>query len=180
MREALPGIEPDWIERYGRVALTGEPETFESYTAALDRWYEVIAYRPSPGRFAVVFMDVTGRKSAEERMRESQKLESIGLLAGGIAHDFNNLLVGVIGNASLAQDMVPPGSPVAELLGGVLRTGEQLAHLTRQMLAYSGKGRFFLEPLEFVRPHSGDVQPGSAFDSRENRTAPGALERGLP
>jgi len=147
VREALPGIEPYWIERYGRVALTGEPATFESYAAALDRWYEVLAYRPSPGRFAVVFMDVTGRKGAEERLREAQKLESIGLLAGGIAHDFNNLLVGVIGNASLAQDMVAAGNPIAELLGGILKTGEQLAHLTRQMLAYPGKGRFFLEPL---------------------------------
>jgi CheY-like chemotaxis protein len=69
-------------------------------------------------------------------------------LAGGVAHDFNNLLVGVIGNASLAQELLPPGNPAAELLDAVIKTGEQAAHLTRQMLAYSGKGRFVVEALD--------------------------------
>ncbi len=92
--------------------------------------------------------DITERKQAEERLRQAQKLESLGLLAGGVAHDFNNLLVGVIGNASLAQEMLPPATPAAELLDAVIRTGEQAAHLTRQMLAYSGKGRFVVEPLD--------------------------------
>jgi PAS domain S-box-containing protein len=91
--------------------------------------------------------DVTERKRAEERLRQTQKLESLGLLAGGVAHDFNNLLVGVIGNASLAQEMLPPDHPAADLLHAVLKTGEQAAHLTRQMLAYSGKGKFVVEPL---------------------------------
>jgi PAS domain S-box-containing protein len=94
-----------------------------------------------------VFVDISGRKRAEERLRESQKLESLGLLAGGVAHDFNNLLVGVIGNASMAQEMLSPDHPAAELLDGVVKTGEQAAHLTRQMLAYSGKGKFLLEAL---------------------------------
>jgi two-component system, cell cycle sensor histidine kinase and response regulator CckA len=92
--------------------------------------------------------DVTARKQSEERLRQSQKLESIGLLAGGVAHDFNNLLVGVIGNASLAQEMMAPGHPAVEMMERVIKTGEQLAHLTRQMLAYAGKGRFVLESLD--------------------------------
>ena len=92
--------------------------------------------------------DITERKQAEERLRQTQKLESLGLLAGGVAHDFNNLLVGVIGNASLAQELLPPGNPAAELLDAVIKTGEQAAHLTRQMLAYSGKGRFVVEALD--------------------------------
>ncbi|HEY1184948.1 MAG TPA: PAS domain S-box protein [Bryobacteraceae bacterium] len=94
-----------------------------------------------------VFVDITGRKRAEARLREAQKLESLGLLAGGVAHDFNNLLVGVIGNASLAQEMLPPDHAAAELLDGVIKTGQQAAHLTRQMLAYSGKGKFLVEAL---------------------------------
>jgi len=102
------------------------------------------------GRLAMqVFVrDITDRKRAEARLRDAQKLESLGLLAGGVAHDFNNLLVGVVGNASLAREMLPPDHPVAELLTSVLKTGEQAAHLTRQMLAYSGKGRFVVEPLD--------------------------------
>jgi PAS domain S-box-containing protein len=69
VREALPGVEAVWIERYGRVALTGEPAQFEQYAAALDRHYEVNAYRTQPGRFAVVFRDVSERKKAEQALR---------------------------------------------------------------------------------------------------------------
>jgi two-component system, cell cycle sensor histidine kinase and response regulator CckA len=94
-----------------------------------------------------VFVDITERKRAEDRLREAQKLESLGLLAGGVAHDFNNLLVGVIGNASLAQEILPPDSPALDLLERVVKTGEQAAHLTRQMLAYAGKGKFLVEAL---------------------------------
>ena len=106
--------------------------------------------------------DITDRKRAEEHLRQAQKLESIGMLAGGIAHDFNNLLVGVIGNASLAQDLLPQSNPAAELLEAVVKTGEQAAHLTRQMLAYAGKGQFVVEPLnlsDLVPEMTGLVQP---------------------
>jgi two-component system, cell cycle sensor histidine kinase and response regulator CckA len=106
--------------------------------------------------------DITDRKKAEEHLRQAQKLESIGMLAGGIAHDFNNLLVGVIGNASLAQDLLPRGSPAGELLDAVVKTGEQAAHLTRQMLAYAGKGQFVVEPLnlsDLFPEMTGLVQP---------------------
>jgi len=99
-------------------------------------------------RFAMALItDITERKKSEDRLWQAQKLESITLLAGGVAHDFNNLLVGVIGNASLAREILPPGKAL-ELLEGVIKSGEQLAHLTRQMLAYSGKGRFVVEPLD--------------------------------
>jgi len=109
-----------------------------------------------------VLSNITELKRAETRLREAQKLESLGLLAGGVAHDFNNLLVGVIGNASLAQEMLPADSPAIELLEGVIKTGEQAAHLTRQMLAYSGKGRFVVEALNLsalIPEMSGLVRP---------------------
>jgi PAS domain S-box-containing protein len=87
-------------------------------------------------------IDITERKEEAERLRESAKLESLGVLAGGIAHDFNNLLVGILGNGSLAIDMLSPSSPVTPLIEDVVRAGEKAAELTRQMLAYAGKGRF--------------------------------------
>ncbi len=96
----------------------------------------------------VIVHDITERKMEEERLRQAQKLESLGLLAGGVAHDFNNLLVGVIGNASLASEMLEADHPAAELVQGVIKAGEQAAHLTRQMLAYSGKGKFLMEQLD--------------------------------
>ncbi|PWU07292.1 MAG: hypothetical protein C5B51_10315 [Terriglobia bacterium] len=113
-------------------------------------WYNSAIY-DSEGKMSSILsqvLDVTERKQSEERLRQAQKMESLGLLAGGVAHDFNNLLVGVIGNASLAQEMLPPDHPATALMGNVIKTGEQAAHLTRQMLAYSGKGQFLLEVLD--------------------------------
>jgi signal transduction histidine kinase/CheY-like chemotaxis protein len=86
--------------------------------------------------------------STVESVLQSQKLESVGLLAGGIAHDFNNILTGVLGNASLALDDVPPGSQVAVRLAEVVSAAERAAQLTRQLLAYAGKGRFLIELLD--------------------------------
>jgi PAS domain S-box-containing protein len=71
VREVLPGAESYWIENYGRVALTGEPVRFENFSASLDRWFEVFAYRPAAGRFAVLFTDITARKRTEEALRNA-------------------------------------------------------------------------------------------------------------
>jgi PAS domain S-box-containing protein len=62
----LQGEDPSWIETYGKVALTGEPVQFENYSRALKRHYSVQAFQPEPGRFAVVFEDISERKSSEE------------------------------------------------------------------------------------------------------------------
>jgi len=96
-------------------------------------------------------VDITTRLAQEERAREaetkameSQRLESLGLLAGGLAHDFNNLLVGVIGNARLALDTARDAD-VQECLEDVLVAADQAALLARQMLAYSGGGKFVVQ-----------------------------------
>jgi len=153
--EVLPKTEPHWINTYGRVALTGEPVHFEDYAQELDRYYEVTAYSPVKGRFAVVFADVTERKHAEldrvkleQQLQESQKLESLGLLAGGIAHDFNNLLTSIVGNTDLALDELGPSSPLRESLEGIERAAGCAADLCKQLLAYSGKGRFEVQRLD--------------------------------
>jgi PAS domain S-box-containing protein len=93
--------------------------------------------------------DITERKRAEEerrdletRMQEVQKLESLGVLAGGIAHDFNNLLMAILGNADLALFSLSPVSPARHNIEEILRASQRAADLCRQMLAYSGKGRF--------------------------------------
>jgi two-component system cell cycle sensor histidine kinase/response regulator CckA len=88
------------------------------------------------------------RRHLEEHVRQSQKMESLGVLAGGVAHDFNNLLVGIMGNASLAIDMLPESSPVVPLLDDVVLASQKAADLTRQMLAYAGKGRFVCESTD--------------------------------
>ena len=85
-----------------------------------------------------VFIDITERKQNEERLRHAQKLGSIGLLAGGVAHDFNNLLTVIIGSADAALTKYPFCDEVRH----ILTASERAAHLTRQLLAYAGKGQF--------------------------------------
>jgi signal transduction histidine kinase len=91
--------------------------------------------------------DITEHKRSDEQMVETQKLESVALLAGGIAHDFNNLLTAVLGNATLAMDTVPEDGEARKMLEGVVTAGERAARLTSQLLAYAGRGAF--APAEF-------------------------------
>ncbi len=95
-----------------------------------------------------VARDITEQKRTAEQMRQTQKLESLGVLAGGIAHDFNNLLTGILGNASIALDDLGPGSPARAPIESVISASERAAQLAQQMLAYSGKGRFVLEQID--------------------------------
>jgi PAS domain S-box-containing protein len=108
----------------------------------------------------MVVRDLTQQKQAEATQRENeqalqqaQKLESIGVLAGGIAHDFNNLLTGIMGNAGLARRAINAGrmEQAAALLRDVLSASERAADLTRQLLAYAGKGRFIILPVDLSK-----------------------------
>ena len=87
------------------------------------------------------------RKSLDEQMQQSQKLESLGVLAGGIAHDFNNLLLGILGNADLALDEISATSELRPYLSDIELAAKRAADLCRQMLAYSGHGRFVIQPI---------------------------------
>ncbi len=90
------------------------------------------------------------KRTLEAQIQQAQKLESLGVLAGGIAHDFNNLLMGVLGNAGLALLELGPESPVRGRLRDVEQAGRRAAELCKQMLAYSGKGKFVVEPLDLA------------------------------
>lgn len=101
-----------------------------------------------------ISVDISEQKQAEDerlklerKLLEAQKLESLGVLAGGIAHDFNNLLMVMLGNAGLALMELPPESPARESIAHIETTTRRAADLTRQMLAYAGKGRFVVQPL---------------------------------
>ena len=99
--------------------------------------------------------DITDRKRLEEeklalerQVQHAQKLESLGVLAGGIAHDFNNLLMAILGNADLALHELSPMSPARGNLQAIEEASKRAADLAKQMLAYSGKGRFVVEPID--------------------------------
>ena len=76
VREILPDIEDSWIEKYGSVALTGQPIHFEDYTVTLQKWYEAYCYSPKRNQFAVLFFDITERKQAEAQLQYQATLLS--------------------------------------------------------------------------------------------------------
>ncbi len=103
-----------------------------------------------------IIRDITERKRAETerlqfeaQMLQAQKLESLGVLAGGIAHDFNNLLMAILGNINLAAADLAENAPALSCLRDAEQASQRAAELCRQMLAYSGKGRFVVEPVNF-------------------------------
>jgi two-component system cell cycle sensor histidine kinase/response regulator CckA len=91
--------------------------------------------------------DITDRKEAARTLLQSQKLESMGLLAGGIAHDFNNLLGAILGNLGLAQMEISPMAPARQRLETIEGLVVRASDLARQMLAYSGRGKFQLKTV---------------------------------
>ncbi len=103
---------------------------------------------------SMIESDITEQKRLEDdanrfqaKLLQTAKLESLGVLAGGVAHDFNNLLTGILGNASLSLEILPEDTPVRKPLSDVVSASERAAELTRQLLAYSGRGRFVVEPI---------------------------------
>jgi PAS domain S-box-containing protein len=95
-----------------------------------------------------VSIDITDRKATEEALRRAAKEESLAVLAGGVAHDFNNLLAAILGHASLALKQLPEGSPARRHVEKAAGAVERAADLTRQMLAYSGRGHFVVRPTD--------------------------------
>ncbi|MBS1767109.1 MAG: response regulator [Acidobacteria bacterium] len=118
-----------------QVELASGPSTFSTSLVPLKDAAGLVV------RIAGVCRDMTESRRAEERIRQSQKLEGLGLLAGGIAHDFNNLLTALMGNLGLAREN-PDQVPAC--LDRMEATVARASDLTRQLLAYSGRGRFIV------------------------------------
>lgn len=104
---------------------------------------------------AVISHDITGIKNAElekqeleKQVQQAQKLESLGVLAGGIAHDFNNILMAILGNADLALMDVSTANPAYSNIKAIETAAKRAADLAKQMLAYSGKGKFLIEQID--------------------------------
>ncbi len=71
--EVLPNIERSWIDTYCKVAVSGEPARFENYNRDTNRHYDVYSYSPTPGRFAIIFLDITDRKAYEREIAEARE-----------------------------------------------------------------------------------------------------------
>jgi PAS domain S-box-containing protein len=163
--DLVPQLESHWIERYGDVARTGRATRFESGSEAMGRWFDVHALRigdPTRGRVAILFNDITERRSGEERLRhlndtleqrvlertadlenaheqlrQSQKLEAMGQLTGGVAHDFNNLLTPIIGSLDMLVRRELGSERERRLIDGALQSAERAKTLVQRLLAFA-------------------------------------------
>jgi PAS domain S-box-containing protein len=131
-----------------------------------------------------VVRDVSEKRALEEQQAhlelqvlQAQKLESLGVLAGGIAHDFNNILMVVLGHSDMAMNALEPDHPARGSIVQIHNAAGQAAQLASQMLAYSGKGKFQVEPLnlnDLIRDIEGMLTASVAkkallrFDLRED------------
>jgi PAS domain S-box-containing protein len=139
-----------------------------------------------PAAVQAVGLDVTAlrqaerqRRAIEEQMFQSQKLESLGVLAGGIAHEFNNILTGILGHAELAAEEAPPGSVLHEHMGAIGAAARRAADRVRQLMAYAGQGHLAIRPLDLnaVIRDAADLAAVSTPRRCELRFEPGP---GLP
>ncbi len=134
-------------KQYRRAIEENRMVEFEEPYTPLGLWVEVRAY-PSEGGLAVYFRDVTERRELETRLRQAQRLQSIGQLTGGIAHDFNNLLTVIMGNSEVLIERLK-GDPVLSRMAELtMAAAERGADLTGRLLAFARKQALEPKPVD--------------------------------
>ena len=155
---AATGVTELLQRAFAGEAVTGQPVCYvpaRGPRAGETIWIETLAYPVKDdtgqvGEVVIVQADVTERRYAEDALRHTQKLESIGVLAGGIAHDFNNMLTGILGNTALAlgERSTEQARPFLE---EVIQGAERAAQLTRELLAYAGKAKMYPQSVDLCK-----------------------------
>lgn len=138
--EIIPSIkeeEANWIERYGKIALSGQGSSFEDYSPALNKWFNVSAYSPKLGYFATVIEDITDRKMNEKRLQELDKLKDNFLSV--TTHELKTPLIPIKSQTQLllAGDYGPINIKQKHALEMIERNEENLNRLTSDLMDIS-------------------------------------------
>ncbi len=155
MLDMVPKLkETGRYDEYVKVIKTGKSFYISDFTPHLkfgNKHLELKAFKVGEG-LGVIFADITERKTMEQLLQHSEKMEAIGHLAGGIAHDFNNILSGIFGYAEMILIKVPKNSFTAKNIKKLLKAGERAKHMVNQILSFSRqsdeiKAAVFLGPI---------------------------------
>jgi two-component system, cell cycle sensor histidine kinase and response regulator CckA len=157
IRDLVPAVADRTMAAAREAIASGQPQMFE-YSLDMpdgERHFEARHVPFAEDEVLSIVRDVTEQVETrrqqgelDARVQLSQRLESLGVLAGGIAHDFNNLLTGILGNAGMAIRELDSDHTVQRRLADIERGAQRAADLTSELLAYSGKAAFVVEPMD--------------------------------
>lgn len=167
-----PGTLSPPLQRDGEPSLDRARRVLAAATTGEPQWFDWVSLRPDGTEveseahlvrvkdearsvYQLILRDVTAerraraeREALERQLFQAQKLESLGVMAGGVAHDFNNLLTGILGHADLAMGAKGDAASLKKHMEAVRDSALRASELTRQLLAYSGKGVFELRRVD--------------------------------
>jgi nitrogen-specific signal transduction histidine kinase len=148
--EFLPASElKEWLAIFGPVVLTGKTRHYEQYSPLNRKYFEGAVFCPEPGKFAVTFADVTDRKRAEEKLRDTQRIEAVGTLCAGISHEYNNILMAIAGYAHHLRAGTRKGTEARTQAERIAALAERATVVSRGLLNFSRRSPMQVKPLDF-------------------------------
>jgi PAS domain S-box-containing protein len=158
--EFTPPVQPDGRKSNEKAtekinaALNGDPQLFEWQHKKMngklfDAEVSLNMVELSTGAYLqAIVRDITERKELEEQLRQSQKMDAVGVLAGGVAHDFNNMLAGILGAAEIIKGNKKLNEEDAAYIDMIIQSSSRAADLTAKLLAFSRKGKLVSTPVD--------------------------------
>lgn len=185
-RELFPAAEPIWYERFGKVALTGEPAHFEERFGPLNKWFAVSVYRTEPSRFAVLFFDITDRKQTEESLRVmsnelSASNKELEAFSYSVSHDLRAPLRFMSGFSKVVYEDYADrlDAQGRDYLARIKKGSDQMSQLIEDLLRLSHISRQQVDLLDYDLSNLASVVMNSLREADPARNIEGIVAEGV-